>query len=47
MSIVPKQSHYVRCPALELLHNSLCDPRTKKLETPAPTSMLKATTKMI
>jgi len=34
MSIVPKQSHYVRCPALELLYNSLCGPRKKKrLET--------------
>ena len=31
---IPKQSHYVRCPALELLCNSLCDPQTKKFGDP-------------
>jgi len=28
----PKQLHYVRCPVLGLLCNSLCGPRTKNLE---------------
>jgi len=40
MSIVPKQSHYVRFPALELLHNSLCGPRTKKFGDPWLSSIL-------
>jgi len=31
---MPKQSHYVRCQALELLCNSLCCSRTKKFEDP-------------
>jgi len=33
---VPKQSHHVRCPALELLRNSLCGPlrQKKSLEVP-------------
>jgi len=30
---IPKQSHYVRCPALGMLCNSLCGPQMKKLET--------------
>jgi len=30
---IPKQSHYVRFPALELLCNNLCGRRTKGLET--------------
>ena len=29
-----KQSHFVRCPALGLLSNSLCGPRTKKFGDP-------------
>jgi len=29
-----KQSHYIRCPALGLLSNSLCGPRTKKFGDP-------------
>ena len=29
MQHIPKQSHNVRCPALELLCNSFCDPLTK------------------
>jgi len=29
-----KQSHYVRCPALELLCNILCSPLTKKFGDP-------------
>jgi len=29
----PKQSHYVGCPALELLYNSLCGPLATTLET--------------
>ena len=29
-----KQSHFVRCPALGLLSNSLCDPRTIKFGDP-------------
>jgi len=33
MQHIPKQSHYVRCPALELLCNGLCGPLPKKLET--------------
>jgi len=35
MSHIPKQSHYVRCPTLELLCNSLCGPQTKKFGDPA------------
>jgi len=33
-SIVTKQSHYARCPALELLYNSLCGPRAKTFGDP-------------
>jgi len=32
---IPKQSYYVRCPALEVLCNSLGGPLTKNVETPA------------
>jgi len=32
----PKQSHYVRCPALELLFTSLCGLLTKKFVDPWP-----------
>jgi len=32
--LVPKQPRYERCPALELLSNSLCVPRTKKFGDP-------------
>ena len=30
MQYIPKQSHYVICPALELLCYSLCGPQIKK-----------------
>jgi len=33
MQHIPKQSHYVRCPSLELLCNSLCGPLARSLET--------------
>jgi len=33
---IPKQSHYVTCPILELLCNSLCGPLTKSLEISGP-----------
>ena len=29
-----KKTHYVRCPAVELLCNSLCGPLSKNLESP-------------
>jgi len=29
MQHIPKQTQYVRCPALELMCNSLCGPMTK------------------
>jgi len=32
MCHIPKQSHYLRRPALDMLCNSLCGPRTKKFE---------------
>ena len=32
---IPKLSHNIRCPALELLGNSLCGSQTKSLQTPA------------
>jgi len=35
MQYIPKQSHYVRCPALELLCNILCDAQIKKFGDPA------------
>jgi len=35
MQQIPKQSRYLTYPALELLCNSLCGPRTKNWETPA------------
>jgi len=31
---IPKQSKYVRCPALELLCDSLCGPLTKMFGDP-------------
>jgi len=31
---IPKQSYFVRCPAIELLHNSLCGPLTRKFGGP-------------
>jgi len=34
MWYILKQSHYVKCPALELLCNSLCGPRTKNTGDP-------------
>jgi len=34
MQHIPKQSHYVRCPALELLRIGLCGPLAKSLEIP-------------
>jgi len=34
MRLIRKQSYYVRCPALELLWNSLCGPRAKKFGDP-------------
>jgi len=37
MQHTPKQSHYFRYPALELLWHSLRDPRTKKLGDPCAT----------
>jgi len=36
MQHIPKKSDYVRCPALELLCNSLCCPLLKNLECPGP-----------
>ena len=33
MWLIAKQSHYVRCPALQLLCNSLCGPLANSLET--------------
>jgi len=41
MQHVPKQSHYVRWPALELLWHSLCDPLTTKLGDPWSTRTLR------
>jgi len=35
MQYIPKQSHYVRCPDLELLCNILCRPQIKKFGDPA------------
>ena len=34
MQHIPKKSHYVRCPAFELLCNNLCGPVTKKFGDP-------------
>jgi len=34
MQPFPKQSHYVRCPALKLLCNSICGPWTKTFGDP-------------
>ena len=34
MQHIPKQSHYVRCPALELLCDGLCGPVAKKFGNP-------------
>jgi len=34
MQHIPKQSHYVRCPALEVSCSSLCGPQTKKFGEP-------------
>ena len=34
MQYIPKQPHYVRSPALELLCNSLCGPQIKKFRDP-------------
>ena len=36
MQHVLKKSHYIRCPALKLLCNSLCDPLTKKFADLGP-----------
>jgi len=38
--MVPKQSHYERCPALGLWSNSLCVPWTKKFGVPCSTVMV-------
>jgi len=35
MQHIPKQSHYVRCPALKLLCTNLCGPLTKNFVDPA------------
>jgi len=35
MQHIPKQSHYVRCPAVELLCNGICGPLATKLGDPA------------
>jgi len=40
MQHIPKQPHYVRCPAFELLCDNLCDPRTKQFVDPCPRNML-------
>jgi len=34
MQHIPKQSHYVRCPTLKLLCNSLCGSLPKKFGDP-------------
>jgi len=34
MQHIPKQLHYLGCPAFELLCNSLCGPLTKKFGDP-------------
>ena len=41
MQYIPKQSHCVICPALELLHNNYVVPRQKSLETPALNKQLR------
>ena len=39
---IAKQSHYVSCPALELLCKSLCGPQTKKFGVPSFKLMLQS-----